>query len=210
MRAGALAFLGVLGGCGADPTPDAGMDAGSCSASPAHVTLGTGADGMFTSFRALSDGDTVYLTPGPQGGQHVWTGLRGRGFDPGLPRIELRAYRVADNALIGRLRIRLPMSLAPEDTTLVALGQQTLQIDDTAYCSVLGADLRIELDFDDETGHCATARRTVHLADLAPGTPDAIRAAWLRCCSQHLPRCFPDASVPYTPADGGLDAAPSD
>lgn len=159
--------------------------------------MGTGVDSSLRSYRPLADGDAVSLIPGPQGGQHIWVALRGRGFDPSLPRIELRAYRPSDNALIGRLRIRLPMLAAPEDPTLLALPSQTLIVDDRAYCSVLGDEVRIELDFNDLAGRCRTLRRTVRLVDIDPSAPEAIRESWNRCCTERLPRCFApmDAAV---------------
>lgn len=207
MRPLGAALLGALWlGCD-DPAPvDAGLDAppdaSACRGAPTSLELGTGTDSSLRNYRALLDGADVYLVPGPQGGQHIWMALRGRGFDPTLPRIELRAYRPSDDALIGRLRIRLPMVTAPEDPSLLALPSQTLVVDDRAYCTVLGAEVRLELDFDDLHGRCQTLRRTVRLADIDPGAPDVTRAAWRRCCDERLPRC-------YAPLDGsaGVDAA---
>lgn len=206
-RAAATLLCAAAGACGESPPPppaDAGpLDAADCAA-PAELALGTAAGTSASTYRALAEGDPAYLTPGPQGGQHIWVALRGRGFDPTLPRFEFRAYRPSDGALIGRLRVRLPMILAPEDPALYALASQTLVIDDRAYCSVLGGAVRVELDFDDLHGRCTTLRRTVRLADLDPATPEATRAAWRRCCDERLPRCFGpmDASAP---ADAAAD-----
>jgi len=196
----ALLVGALAAGCD-DPPPlpfdGGGIDAGGCGGPPAEIELGTGIDSSLRNYRALADGDPVSLVPGPQGGQHIWIALRGRGFDPSLPRIELRAYRSSDNLLIGRLRIRLPMLTAPEDPSRLALPSQTLIVDDRAYCSVLGGEVRIELDFNDLAGRCRTLRRTVRLVDIDPSAPEAIRASWRRCCTERLPRCFApmDAAV---------------
>jgi hypothetical protein len=189
----------LLSSCDDPPPADAGFDAGQCLGAPTALELGTGTDSSPRNYRPLADGDAVNLIPGPQGGQHIWVALRGRGFDPTLPRIELRAYRPSDDALIGRLRIRLPMAPAPEDASRLALPSQTLVLDDRAYCTVLGGDVRIELDFNDLAGRCVTLRRTVRLADIDPSAPDAVRESWRRCCDARLPRC-------YAP-DGGSVAA---
>lgn len=197
-RAAAAGLLAALLSACDGPSPaDAGADGGQCLRAPTELELGTGVDSSLRNFRPLADGDAVSLIPGPQGGQHIWMALRGRGFDPSLPRIELRAYRPADGALIGRLRIRLPMVPAPEDASRLALPSQTLVLDDRAYCTVLGGDLRVELDFNDLLGRCVTLRRTVRLADIDPSAPDAIRASWRRCCDARLPRC-------YAPDDGSV------
>jgi hypothetical protein len=194
-------LIALLSACD-DPIPadagiDSGFDAGQCLAAPTEFELGTGTDSSLRNYRPLADGDPVNLIPGAQGGQHIWVALRGRGFDPSLPRIELRAIRPADDVLIGRLRIRLPMLTAPEDSSRFALPSQTLVLDDRGYCTVLGGDVRIELDFNDLNGRCVTLRRTVRLADIDPSAPAAIRESWRRCCDARLPRCYEplDASV---------------
>ncbi len=204
-----LAAVVLLSSCVDEPVAmDGGpMDAGQCNVgAPSLLEIGTSTDSSLRTYRTLTDNDPVVLVPGPQGGQHIWIGVRGRGFDPALPRFEMRAYRPSDNALVGRLRIRLPMSPAPEDPTLLALPSQTLVIDDSAYCTLLGGDVRVELDFNDLAGRCVTVRRTVRLTEIDPATPAAVRASWLRCCSERLPRCYPfvDASV-RAPLDATAD-----
>lgn len=206
---GALAVLALLSSCVDDPVATDGgpIDSGQCGVGgPSLLEIGTGTDSSLRTYRPLADGDPVVLVPGPQGGQHIWIGVRGRGLDPALPRFEMRAYRPSDNALVGRLRIRLPMSPAPEDPTLLALPSQTLIIDDSAYCTLLGSDVRIELEFNDLAGRCTTVQRTVRLTEIDPATPQAVRASWLRCCSERLPRCYPfvDASSP-APLDATVD-----
>lgn len=196
MRLGPLALLPVLLACSPAPGPgdggalDAG-DAGVCAANGATVEMGTGTDSTARTWRPLADGDEVFLTPGPQGAQHVWIGLRARGIDPTQPRVEMNAYRVSDGRLVGRLRIRLRMIEAPEDRSLYALTGQTLILEDDLYCSVLPGDLRITIDFDDARGHCTRIERRVRLAGLDPLALPIDREARTRCCEQRLPRCFP-------------------
>lgn len=207
----ALAALALASGCNEVVDADAGVDAGACVAEPAELELGTGTDGSLRNYRALSDGDAVVLTPGFQGGQHIWVALRGRGFNPSLPRIELRAYRPADDdILIGRLVIRLPMVAAPEDPSRLALPSQTLVVDDREYCSVLGREVRIELRFNDLDGRCRTLRRTVLLADIDPAVPETLRRSWRRCCDERLPRCYApmDGGAPDASPDASLDTSP--
>lgn len=212
----AILALLVAGMGACDVTPpsptDAGVmdapDANACTGGPIEIFLGTASSNALSSYRPLAAGDPVSLVPGPQGGQHIWVAMRGRGFDPTLPRFDFRAYRPSDDALIGRIRIRLPMVTAPEDPTLFALPSQTLTLDDQAYCTVLGGDVRIEIDFNDLAGHCGAVRRTVHLVDIDPATPESIRMAWRRCCDDHLARCYPsplDASTRADIIDASID-----
>lgn len=219
----------ALAGCPPEPAaPDAGclanlpqcVDASVCESAGATVLMGTGTDSTARTWRALANGDEVFLTPGPQGAQHVWVGLRARGIDPTQPRVEMSAYRASDNALIGRLRVRLRMIEAPEDPTLFALTGQTLIIEDDRYCSVLPGDIRVTIDFDDGRGHCARIERRLRLAGIDPLALPLDRDARIRCCEQRLPRCFPpdgDAGAPDASSGSGtgsgtreMDAAVAD
>ncbi len=195
----AIVCLGALSGCPETQPPV--TDA--CVTSGATLTIGTGTDSTLGTFRPLSDGDDVYLVPGPQCGQHVWIGLRARGIDPTLPRVELHAYRVSDNAVIGSLRVRLRMIDAGEPG-LWGLPAQTLIFDDDQYCSVLPGDVRITLDFTDGAGHCFHIERRVRVAGIDPLALEIDREARLRCCTQFLRRCYPDGGAPG--ADAAVDA----
>lgn len=183
-----------------DATTNDAADAGVCEANGATLRIGTGTDSTTRTWRELADGDMVYLTPGIQGAQHVWVGLRARGASPTLARVELRAYREGDNLLVGQLRVRLPLVVAPEDTNWWALSSQTLILDDDRYCAVLPGDVRIEVDFNDGSGHCVRAVRHVRLAGVDPLALEVDREARLRCCTQRLPRCFPDGGVSFDAA----------
>ena len=194
-----MVLLGV--GCDESPPPpaDGGMDgsgidggdASACRANGATVSLGTGTDSTLTSYRALSDGDGVYVVPGPQGGQHIWIGLRATGIDPSQPLIILRAIEPASGTVIGVIRVRLRMTAAPEDPTRSAPNNQTLVLDDDKYCAVLHGDVRVELELNDGAGHCVQAARTVRVQGIDPMARDLDREARMACCTLYLPRCYP-------------------
>ena len=199
VRHGSLVALALLfAGCPQPPaTSDVPGDVGdgaACAANGASLTVGTGSSSTLATFRPLNDGDDVYLVPGPQGGQHVWIGLRARGVNPTQPRVEMRAYRASDDQVIGSLRVRLRM-IETGEAGVWGLPGQTLILDDDQYCSVLPGDLRITLDFNDAAGHCFRVERRVRLAAIDPGALEIDREARLRCCTQRLRRCFPDAGV---------------
>lgn len=183
-------------GCDDPPAPaDGGMDAADgavCIAAGAVVELGTGADSTPMTYRALTDGDGVYVVPGPQGGQHLWIGLRATGIDPAQPLVILRAVSLATDEVLGVVRLRLRMSPAPEDATRYALSNQTLVLDDDQYCSVLdGGMVRVELEFNDGAGHCVRASRVVRVQGIDPNAREIDRLARVACCPQRLPRCYP-------------------
>lgn len=196
-----VALLGLLGCSSPVPPVDAGplADTGLCDPGGATVVMGVGTDASFANYRPLAEGDPVYLVPGPQGGQHIWVQLRGRGFNGTQPRIDLTAVRAADGLTLGRLRIRLPMGPAPDDPQSLGLSSQTLVLDDDLYCSVLPGDILIRLRLDDGFGRCVAVERRVRVAGIAPEALPLDRDARVRCCTERLPRCFPDA---------GADAAP--
>lgn len=214
MRVPASGLALVLVGCSPTPPPsdagrpftDRGPDA-PCEANGATVTLGGGTGPTTEGFRALDDGDGVYLTPGPQGGQHVWIGLRARGIDPTQPLVHLRAYRASDDLLIGQLRIRLRFAITQEDPTLYALSAQTLVIDDDRYCSVLDGDLRVTLDLDDGAGRCVHDERRVRVRGIDPAALAIDRTARLNCCAQYLRRCYPAGPPPDAALDASVDAS---
>lgn len=89
-----LLFAAALVGCGEqNPPTDAGRDAGP----PPELEIGSG--GILV-FEPVSDGDTVELARGCQGGQHVWISLRARHLDTRPALITLRGTRVDDGSVI--------------------------------------------------------------------------------------------------------------
>ncbi len=199
-----LALTLTLYGCPTPAPPPADVpgdraDSGACETNGAELTVGTGRDSTLATFRPLSDGDDVYLVPGPQGGQHVWIGLRARGVDPTQPRVELHAYRASDGHEVGGLRVRLRM-IPTDEPGVVGLPGQTLIFDDDEYCSVLPGDVRVTVDFNDAAGHCFRLEKRVHVTGVDPLALEIDREARLRCCAQRLPRCYPDGGAA---GDGG-------
>jgi hypothetical protein len=59
----------------------AGEDGAAPDAAPAEVEIGSSVDG----FQPLADGGPLLLYRGPQGGYHVYLGVRVRGMVPGAP-----------------------------------------------------------------------------------------------------------------------------
>lgn len=85
-----IALLALAGACS---PPGSGPDGGRTldpdgGATLPMLTIGTGAD----RFIGLSDGDTVDIVRGPQGGHHIWGALRVRA--PLDPRQIAIVYRV--------------------------------------------------------------------------------------------------------------------
>lgn len=158
--------------------------------------MGTGSASTLTNWRPLADHDEVVISPGPQGGQHIWIALRGRGFDPTLPRVRLQAFRVPDGALIGALTARARFSPAPEDGSLLALAPQTLLIDDDQYCSLLPGDVRVVVSLDDGAGRCLLAERRLRVRGIDPAALEVDQTSRVRCCVERLRRCYPDAGAP--------------
>lgn len=184
------AALAALSACGPSSPEN---DGGACRAGGAHVEIGTGTNSSFANYRRLRDGDPVYVTPGPQGGQHLWIQLRARGMDPSRPRVSVRALRASDGRVLGELRLRVDLAAAPEDPALVGLPSYALVLDDASFCSVLlpPGDVRLVLDVEDLAARCVHREVVVRVADLDPLTPPATREAWLRCCTAREPRCAP-------------------
>ncbi len=163
--------------------------------------MGTGAPSARGAWRPLAHGDDVVISPGPQGGQHLWITLRGRGFDPALPRVQIQAFRAGDGALIGALSVRARFGPAPEDACLLALAPQTLILDDDQYCSVLPGDVRVVVTLEDQAGRTLTAERRVRVSGIDPEALPVDQTSRVRCCAERLLRCYPDAGP--TATDGG-------
>ncbi|MFO0625638.1 MAG: hypothetical protein U0325_08485 [Polyangiales bacterium] len=190
-----------------DASTDLVVSDAPCSRGAATLVMGSGTGPTTAGFRPLSDGDSVFLTPGPQGGQHIWIGLRGSGFDPTQPLVTLKAWR-DDGALIGQIRVRLRFSPVPDQPNTWALPAQTLIIDDDRYCGVLQGRVRVTAEISDGAGRCLQEERTVRVDGIDPTALEIDRTARLNCCTQYLRRCYPagppDGAVP---TDTGVDAS---
>lgn len=206
MRVFSLASL--LGLLACSPTPPTPTDASSdvpapCLPNGATLTLGTGTAPDIATFRALADGDPVYLTPGPQGGQHIWTGLRGMGFNPAQPRIQLVARNNSDGTILGQFIVSFGLAPtgAPDEYAMLP---QPLALDNDQYCAVLPGDVRISVKLDDRRGHCIERSVIAHVAGIDPMADPRDRESRTTCCAQRLLRCFPDGGV--RAADASADA----
>ncbi len=190
----------------ADASTDLAVDA-PCSRGGATLVMGSGTGPTMTGFRALNHDDPVYLTPGPQGGQHIWIGLRGSGFDPTQPLVTLKAWR-DDGALIGQIRVRLRFSPVPDQPDTWGLPAQTLIIDDDRYCTVLQGRVRVTAEISDGAGRCLQEERTLRVEGIDPLALEIDRVARLNCCTQYLRRCYPGGPPDgAAPPDVGLDAS---
>lgn len=159
--------------------------------------MGLGTPTTLTGWRPLADGDEVVISPGPQGGQHLWIALRVRGLDLARPRVRLQAFRAGDGTLIGALSVRASFAPAPGDACRLALAPQTLILDDDQYCTVLTGEVRVVATLDDGAGGPAlTAERRLRVGGIDPEALPADREGWLRCCVERFRRCYPDAGPP--------------
>jgi hypothetical protein len=192
----------ALAACGpTTPAADAAVDAPRdvpCSRSDATLVMGSGTGPTTAGFRPLRTDDPVFLTPGSQGGQHIWIGLRGSGFDPTQPLVTLKAWR-DDGALIGQIRVRLRFSPIPDEPGTWGLPAQTLIIDDDRYCSVLTGRVRVTAEINDGAGRCLQEERTLRVDGIDPLALDIDRVARLNCCNLYLRRCYPGG-----PPDGAV------
>lgn len=213
VRALSVATLFVLSAnCHQRRTPDGGLD-GSCDAD-VHFTeggacpvrgrdesacmdliLGTGRDGTLEDFRPLTPGTPLWITPGAQGLQHVVLALRGTGFDPTNPLIEVRLVRADDCEEVGFLRFRFPFHRDPVDPSRLALEAVRVVVHDDRdpyeYCTILDRNAVLVVDFDDRSGHRAHREMLVHIAGIDPTVRPDQREAWLRPCQR---------------TDGGIDS----
>ncbi len=188
----ALVAAGIaLSACSPPPAP--GSDGGACVAMGAEVEFGTGTNSSFANYRRLTDGDPIYITPGPQGGQHVWIQVRARGVDADRALLNVRVLRESDGLLLGQLRLRASLTPAPEDPSRDGLPSYQLVLDDATFCSVLlpPGFVRLVFEFEDRAARCVRQEVRVRVADLDPLTSPATREAWLRCCTAREPRCAP-------------------
>ena len=119
------------------------------------LELGTGA----AIFEPISDGDTVGLTRGPQGLQHVYVSLRLREVDPELAITELSLTRERDMVMVNEpFRARLAYEMPPEGPELI--GAQLVTPDENA---AFGETLLLAARVEGRDGSWAETQRTVHV-----------------------------------------------
>ncbi len=121
------------------------------------LVLGTGA----TSFEPVADGDTLGLTRGLQGLQHVWISLRLRDVDPELAITELTLTRASDGRVVNEpFRARLPYAPGADVAELV--GAQLVIPDEAA---ALGQSLLLHARVEGRDGGWAEADAQI---DIVP------------------------------------------
>jgi hypothetical protein len=161
---------------------------------PLEILTATAGDG---GVRSVTEGSTVWIQYGSQGGQHLPIGFRGAGFaTTGTTRVELRAERGADGVEIGVVRFnsRLPRDAA--DPTAVSLAPYTLFLRDERYCDVIGGDVVLRVTASDAT-RCLASVVRVRVAGFDPNQDPRSTASFVNCCVERQPRCYPpDAARP--------------
>jgi hypothetical protein len=209
----ALALVCALAGaagCSDGDHPDVrdgGMDAvdagptcpitGQDTSTGMELVLGTGQDATLLGFQPLVPGSMLWVTPGEQGLQHVIVAFRGRGFTPTNPLIEVRLVRASDCNELGYLRFRLPFHMDATDPTLLVLeALRVTLVDDNdrfEYCTALGHDAVLIVNFDDGAGQRAHREARVFIAGIDPNARPEIRDAWLAPCLARADGGAPDA-----------------
>jgi len=155
-----LIVLLPLAACGDGPSPttDSGTppaeDAGPIPES-GTLEIGTG----FDAFVPIAEGDTVELTPGCQGAQHVWISLRTTELLPRRNTIELELVRESDSMVLSDdYRVRLSLTPAGDHAEITGL---TLVVPDPE--PAVGEDVAVEGTVEDDRGVRAEDRRSFHL-----------------------------------------------
>jgi hypothetical protein len=194
-----LAVNGV-GGCPqAPPPPSCNIDGGST------LAIGNGNPNNPTVFRALSDGATVNLVPGNQGGQHVWVVLHAQNICPDHPSVRLEVIRASDGVVVGFSRFGgnhwNELADAPGVYSSVPMAAA---IDEDQYCPLVhGGMVRIAVQLDDQMGHVLNGTVAVTIDSWTPDASPTERASREACCADYTnTMCWPNGP----PDAGGLDA----
>lgn len=143
----------VVGGDAGPPLP--GQDAGPTVWHQGVLELGTGA----AVFEPVSDGQTLALSRGPQGLQHVYVSLRLYDVDPTLAITELSLTRDRDGVRVNEpFRVRLAYEMQPEGLELI--GAQLVTPDEDA---AFGESLVLAARVEGRDGSWAEAQASVHV-----------------------------------------------
>ncbi len=185
-----LLAAGAIAACSPPPADLPCNEAGT-----AEIVLGYGDPSNPETFRVLHDGDSVALTPGNQGGQHMWLQTRARGIVPDRPRVQYRISRVDGTIAIGLSQYQgSRWSAVGSDATQFRSQTQPATIDDEQYCAVLaGAEVRVRATVDDRVGHCGVAEVRLRVDGWSSEAAPADRAARETCCRDLTnQRCYPN------------------
>jgi hypothetical protein len=160
-----VATLGA--GCG----PDCASITGELA-----ITLGAGDASNPTQFTALSDGATVPLARGNQGGQHVWVLVRAMNACPLPPRVRA-IVRAEDGRNLGfAISEGIPWTAAPSMALATEPLAVPIQFEDLCLVYYRGATLEVTVT--DSTGR--TAQRAVRIGSitLSGFSPDIACRSW--------------------------------
>lgn len=195
----------ALTGCVAPLAPPERPDAAPPLVCDAEAVLGSTGQEVY-AFRPLHDGDAVFLTPGAQGGQHVWVALRSRGLDPSGVSVLLTARRPADDAIVATLRLRTALRVADDAPGWFRVPPQPLVIPDESFCDLLHHEIVLRAEVTGDRGRCAVVATTLTLADLDPRADANARSARLACCHDPNSRCHPPLPTADRDAGAATDA----
>jgi hypothetical protein len=150
-------LLIACGACGGDPTPD--VDPCKLAGQSPTVVVGIGQD----EYAALSEGATMPVEAGPQGGHHIWVALRTMGL----------GARGTIISITGRVD-SIPATIGPFDTIF--------QLEPTAdgWCEVSGIRFQIDqaLSVDQLDGRMM--QLTARLRDKVGASAEETRGVVLR------------------------------
>lgn len=194
-----------LAACSPPIDPDAGADAGPCLVGDAGVQLqmGYGNPNNPSDYRVLAEGATVALTPGPQGGQHVWIQLHGRELCPEHPQIRLTVVRASDDLVIGVNQFQgNRWEELPGQPGTFTTSPMAASIEDNRYCPLLnGGRVRVRARVDDRMGHVTESTVNVTINGWSPDSSQAERDQREGCCADFTnTTCWPMGPPP----DAGL------
>jgi hypothetical protein len=136
------------------------------NAGPPEVVLGTGQ----TDYGTLSDGQTLQLEKGPQGGHHIWMAVRMRNMKRSGSRTALTA-KLPDDPGAQIFPAAYVFSFERDEGTYCKLYGLRFQLDSgasdlrQAYKKFLGKQLVVSVEVADGIGQKATATKTIKLAD---------------------------------------------
>jgi hypothetical protein len=162
----ALVAGGLVVGCAAPSTTDAGRDASGPDAhgpdAGAVLEIGTGEEG----FEPLGDPPEVELVHGPQGGWHLTMAMRVWQLAPvGL---RWQVHRADDGRVLADLGLDVrPGSYVPIDGALVRAGELVILGIDRAG-EVVDRGVRIDAYVRAATGEMAARSMTVRVVDREP------------------------------------------
>jgi hypothetical protein len=131
-----------------------------------EVFLGTGQ----TDYAPLSDGQTLQLEKGPQGGHHIWIAARQRNLRQSGSRTTLTA-KIVDNPTSPVTPAAYVFTFDPDEGNYCKLWGLRFQLDSGAtdlgadYKRFLGKKLEVTVEIVDSTNATATATKTINIAD---------------------------------------------